>query len=104
MSPEAMYDALMAQIEPDLMLSNLPTLTNKYAGETEDERKLREAKYQLAFLLFDDCMTELNWVFEEDGRHIKDVVSGIVRAVEAREHADGLNMIESNFDDYNSPA
>lgn len=104
MSPEAVYDALMAQIEPDLMLANLPTLAKVYARETEDERKQREAKHALAFLLLDDCLSELNWVFEQDARELDQAVQDIVQAVEAQEYRDGMNVIENHFDDYNSPA
>jgi len=59
-----LYDVLMAEIEPDLMLANIPLLDQKYGGESEDEKKARMLRYEDAYKKFDkafaDFMAEVN--------------------------------------------
>lgn len=50
---EQLYDTLMAEIEPDLLLASLPSLDAKYAGETEAEHALRMKRYDDAYARFD---------------------------------------------------
>ena len=38
---EQIYDMLMGDIEPDLLLANIPGLDEKYKGETDAEHKAR---------------------------------------------------------------
>ena len=61
---EQIYDLLMAEIEPDLMLANLPLLDEKYAGESEQDQKKRMARYERSYAEFDrqfnDFMNEVN--------------------------------------------
>jgi hypothetical protein len=47
------YDTLMADIEPELMLGVLPTLDARYAGESADEHASRMARYEAAYTKFD---------------------------------------------------
>ncbi len=83
LSPEWLYDTLMGQIEPDLMLGNIPGLAKKYAGETAEHKKMREKQYELALMLYDDCLSELDWVLTEDARSLKEDISAVVREAEA---------------------
>lgn len=48
-----LYDVLMAEIEPDLLLANIPTLDQKYANETADEKAARMQRYEAAYKKFD---------------------------------------------------
>lgn len=50
---EEFYDALMAQIEPDLVSTQLPLLEARYAGETPEQKEVRQARYDAAFEEFD---------------------------------------------------
>jgi hypothetical protein len=48
-----LYDVLMAEIEPDLLLENIPGLDAKYAGEGTEEKKQRLQRYEAAYKRFD---------------------------------------------------
>lgn len=50
---EEFYDALMAQIEPELTSTELPLLEARYAGETPEHKEARQARYDAAFEEFD---------------------------------------------------
>lgn len=46
---DALYDQLMATIEPELMTSNLPQLEKFYATETKKQSEARAERYAKAF-------------------------------------------------------
>lgn len=47
------YDALMSQIEPELLSINATMLAEQYKNETPAERKARMARYKAAFQKYD---------------------------------------------------
>ncbi len=49
-----LYNTLMADIEPDLLLENLAGLDAKYDGETPEEKEVRMKRYEAAYAKFDD--------------------------------------------------
>jgi hypothetical protein len=49
-----LYDALMAQIEPELTSVMLPRLDELYADETPEEKAARGDRYKKAFALFEE--------------------------------------------------
>ncbi|MFA6038911.1 MAG: hypothetical protein WCV62_05265 [Candidatus Peribacteraceae bacterium] len=49
------YDALMGQIEPDLLTAAIPGLEEKYRGVSEAQRKERFARYSRAYKLYDEA-------------------------------------------------
>ncbi|MBI1812702.1 hypothetical protein HYR82_02890 [Candidatus Peregrinibacteria bacterium] len=51
---EQLYDVLMAEIEPDLLLANIPTLDAKYAGESAEDHAARMKRYEAAYKAFDE--------------------------------------------------
>ena len=53
-----LYDVLMAEIEPDLLLTNIPLLDKKYAGETPEEKAVRMKRYEVAYKEFDRQFSE----------------------------------------------
>jgi esterase/lipase len=61
---EQLYDLIMADIEPDLLLANIPTLDQKYTGETPEEHAARMKRYEASYKKFDaefsKFMTEVN--------------------------------------------
>ncbi|PIR53301.1 hypothetical protein COU76_01895 [Candidatus Peregrinibacteria bacterium CG10_big_fil_rev_8_21_14_0_10_49_10] len=54
------YDFLMAPIEPELLSSSIPTLREKYAGESEEEKQKRLDRYNTAFAAYDKAYDE--WI------------------------------------------
>jgi hypothetical protein len=53
-----LYDVLMADIEPDLLLENLSSLDAKYTNETPQEKELRLSRYEAAYKRFDQEFNE----------------------------------------------
>ncbi|TSC79004.1 MAG: hypothetical protein G01um101425_850 [Candidatus Peregrinibacteria bacterium Gr01-1014_25] len=53
-----LYDILMADIEPDLLLANIPALDAQYAGETPEEHEARMKRYETAYKKFDAAFAE----------------------------------------------
>lgn len=49
-----LYNAIMVNIEPDLVLEHLPYLDELYAGESEADRAERMARYEAAYKKFDE--------------------------------------------------
>lgn len=48
------YDKIMSNIEPELMLSTIPLLDAKYAGESKEEHELRMKRYSTAYKKFEE--------------------------------------------------
>ncbi len=57
-SGEDIYDALMADIEMDLITVNLPLLDEKYAGETPGQKAERMARYEAAYKAYDEAFKQ----------------------------------------------
>jgi hypothetical protein len=55
---QEVYDALMAQIEPELVSANVAHLDEKYANESEADRKVRYERYTQAFMKYDEAYRE----------------------------------------------
>lgn len=49
------YDAIMKTIEPELLSSELPLLSQKYGQETGEEKAARMARYAKAFAQYDQA-------------------------------------------------
>jgi hypothetical protein len=53
LSGAALYDAIMGQIEPELVSANLPFAADAFAQETAEQRAERARRYQAAFDEYD---------------------------------------------------
>jgi hypothetical protein len=51
---EELYNLLMVDIEPDLLIENIPGLDAKYAGETPEQHTARMQRYDAAYKKFDE--------------------------------------------------
>ncbi|MFA6038909.1 MAG: hypothetical protein WCV62_05255 [Candidatus Peribacteraceae bacterium] len=58
-SGRRIYDALMAQIEPDLVTATIPTLENTYKDETPEQNAERRKRYLAAFAKYDRAFAAL---------------------------------------------
>lgn len=47
-----LYDSFMFKVEPDLVSAMVPELEGIYAGESEEDRRKRMARYADAFAMF----------------------------------------------------
>jgi len=70
---EEIYNAIMGEIEPELLSQNIPSLDEKYSGETEEERAKRLKRYQEAYKTYDEKYTKwiegLKQLVEKARRH-----------------------------------
>ncbi|PIR50809.1 hypothetical protein COU78_04505 [Candidatus Peregrinibacteria bacterium CG10_big_fil_rev_8_21_14_0_10_49_24] len=55
---EQIYNMLMAEIEPELLLETIPSLDAKYKGESPEEHKERMKRYKAAYKKFDTQLAE----------------------------------------------
>ena len=62
------FDAVMAEIEPDLTHAVAPTLKEKYHDESAADRAERLARYERTLALFDEMLPQILAMFEEDTR------------------------------------
>ena len=58
LDPASVYDALMGQIDPELVTSEIPKLTEKYKDETTKQRETRGERYQEAYKQYESMLTE----------------------------------------------
>ncbi len=52
------YDKIMCDIEPELMLKNIPLLDAKYVGESKEDNDLRMKRYAAAKKKFEEKFAE----------------------------------------------
>ena len=93
-----LYDSIMKDIEPDLLMDVIPTLDAKYAGETPEQNAERQARYQKAFTEYDkryaDAMAALNSGIRI-GQH--KVYANVEKADSERETQSILTDLESSI-------
>ena len=92
---EEFYDALMAQIEPELVSSQLPLLEARYAGETEEQKALRQARYDAAFEEFDRRAAEEMAGLEHDVHQYKVTSMREAEAASREQEATDMSLLES---------
>ncbi|KKW39792.1 MAG: hypothetical protein UY87_C0035G0023 [Candidatus Peribacteria bacterium GW2011_GWC2_54_8] len=97
-SGSEIYDSFMAFIEPELLSANLPSLAEKYKGESEEERKTRMERYRKAFAAYDRAYEK--WI-----TGLRDAVkqkrSEAYRAAEEKENKEqtsALQDLEAQFE------
>ncbi len=90
------YDALMAQIEPELVSSQLPLLEARYAGESEELKIARQQRYDAAFAEFDRRSAEEMSTLEHGVQTFKsDSLKQAEAASRQQESADISNLESS---------
>ena len=68
---EQIYDMIMGDIEPDLLLGNIPGLDEKFAGEGEEEHEERMERYKEAYKKFDIELAEFMGKVKKETRDNK---------------------------------
>ena len=95
---EDLHDAIMGAIEPDLLTSNIHTLDEKYAGESEEEKALRMERYKKAFTKYNEVYEK--WISSLHSQ-VSEYKAGIVEkaVVQSNAEDDALaDDIASKFD------
>ena len=78
---EEAYNRIMSKIELDLTTENLPTLPQKYANETKEQRKERAERYRNAFKQF---RIEYKKFRAQQQRSIREYPRKALKAIENR--------------------
>ena len=63
-----LYNAIMADIEPDLLLEHIPLLDELYADETQADHAARVARYEEAYEKFDVALQQFMGEVHEEVR------------------------------------
>ena len=95
MDGNEVYDMLMAEIEPDLVTANLPTLQEKYKDESREEMQARAERYKAAFVEYKKRYAEYKAKQEEEVRSYgRDLMGAVEQKSEVRD-AEALGDLES---------
>ena len=90
-SGSEIYDSFMALIEPELLSVNLPTLAEKYKGESDEERKTRMERYRRAFAAYDKAYEK--WITGLRNA-VKQKRSEAYRAAEEKENGEEVSALQ----------
>jgi hypothetical protein len=91
----ALYNALMARIEPELVMENVPKAKEKYANETPEQREERRKRYTAAFKEYYKQMEEY---FRTLRKSLKDYERNVIKAVEKGSKEEEENTFFADFD------
>lgn len=95
------YDALMADIEPELLTANIPLLDETYATETVAERAKRLKRYERAYAAYDKAYAswreELDTLMHEYKRES-------LRSAEGKEREREQDLLRKLETDINTPS
>ena len=97
MSGAELYNQIMSGIEMDLTTENMPTLDKKYAGESEEDQKVRMEKYSVAFAEYQKQFEEFQ---EKQSAEIRTFGNTAISYIENQDRAsddDVLNSLESSM-------
>ena len=94
---EEIYNALMSEIEPDLVSNQIPLLDQKYAGETEEERKARMQRYTEAYAKYDAVSAKYIADLQAKAAAYKKAAYKEAEAKEQQKEQATLAQLESHF-------
>ena len=94
---EQLYNTLMAEIEPDLMLDSIGTLDVKYAGETPEEHGARMKRYEAAYKKFDESFKNFMEEIHEEVRVSKRSALKEQEAADRQSDQPALASLEAAF-------
>lgn len=96
-SGQEIYDSLMQGIEPELVSTNLPLLSETYKDETSEEVAARAERYDRAFAEYDRQLEAyFQHATEEVRIHYRTAKSSLERGDREQEAAE-LSQIEDIF-------
>lgn len=84
----------MADIEPELTSEQLPLLDARYAAEAPAEHDARMARYNAAYVRFNDALAQMNSYMYVFAQQRKTQVTAARRAQETTEDASAVSFLE----------
>ncbi len=94
---EELYDRLMAEIEPELLTKNLPTLDEKYKGESPEDAKVRADRYDKAFAEYEKRLAEYMGSLKGKVNSYRRTAMQSAEAEDRVHDTDILKTLESKF-------
>lgn len=94
------YDAIMREIEPDLVTSAIAGLTAKYANETAEEKQERLDRYRSAYETYDEIYADWLKKFKEQVSEFKKNAFATAQARSAEEDAKAMASLEESIDNF----
>jgi hypothetical protein len=94
----ALYDLLMAEVEPDLVSDRIPVLGFIYAGESEEQWKTRAQRYEKAFALVDTRMGMLLKKWGSEVLKFRKKAMGKLKQETAVKEEQTMKNLEDSFD------
>jgi len=95
-SGQKIYDSIMSEIEPDLAMSVVKTLDQKYQGESDNKKKIRMKRYQDAFVEYNKryaaYMEKLN---SEVGEYKRTALAYLEAKTDTKEEVELKNLESS---------
>jgi len=95
---QGLFDGLMSEIEPDLMIEHRDATAQKLAGMKPRERKKMLKKYQKAYLRFTKRWQKYVKQCGQNAKRFMDAVKEVVQEEEGKEIADIEQQISSSPD------
>jgi len=95
---KALYQLIMADLEPDLLLENIGTLKEKYKTESKEDRAVRSKRYAVAL---QECFRRMHLVIDQmkqDMKTFKKVITDTLLQKEGHERDDHVKHIEHSLD------
>lgn len=89
---EEVYDMVMGEIEPDLMLANIPLLDETYKSETPEQHESRMQRYAVAYKKFDIEIAK--FMIDVDGK-VRATQRQALQEKESAAKADDQNALNS---------
>jgi hypothetical protein len=97
LTADDVYDAIMGDIDMDLITVNLPTLEEKYKNETPEERVARQKRYQEAYAKYDKAFEEWSMQMNSAVTTYRHNALASAEKKSKEEEAKDLANIESQF-------
>ena len=91
------YDALMGQIEPELMRANLDRLDAPYKGESASDRKARYRKYSKAFAAYKKAFAAWSLNLKKAVQTYKHAVFKASERISLREEEQKMQELEEQM-------
>ncbi len=96
---EALYDAIMREIEPELLTDMIPYLDELYAYETPEEKQLRAERYERAYELFEQRFQTFAESWMKELQTLKKTMTRSKEQKEGQKEQDALLSMEHSFED-----
>lgn len=94
----ALFDAVMAEVEPDLMRQNVDSLEVKYKNETKKQRTARAERYAAAYEEWKRRLQKILTTWKGEILQYRDSVLKGVKRESAEKDQDSLLEISSAID------